>query len=117
MFLCIPLVCGAAPHTKPEPGNHPPRHCPRCNNQSVHPFKRRTWFEFFWIPLIPFKNKHLLICTICQWTALNPDSDPSNPAATGAKQSQQPHHDQNFVPQPGRGYDVGYHGQSAGAKA
>nr|XP_019015133.1 uncharacterized protein I206_01221 [Kwoniella pini CBS 10737]OCF53914.1 hypothetical protein I206_01221 [Kwoniella pini CBS 10737] len=26
----------------------------------------RTWFEFFWVPLIPFKKSRIWICTICR---------------------------------------------------
>ncbi|GAA5890467.1 hypothetical protein JCM6882_002931 [Rhodosporidiobolus microsporus] len=118
MFLCIPIICGPVPHTKPEKGDqHPPQQCPRCRNVSVVPFRRRTWFELYWIPLIPFKVKHLLICTICQWTAINPNGDPSNTdGAKSAQYEQQQQHDLNYPPPSGRGYDVGYHGQGQGAK-
>ncbi|GAA6035450.1 hypothetical protein JCM8097_000261 [Rhodosporidiobolus ruineniae] len=124
MFLCIPIICGPVPHTKQEQGGVQPGPCPRCHNNSVLPFKRRTWFELYWIPLIPFKAKHLLICTICQWTALNPNTDGSNTDTKNAAHSQHyAGHDQaadpNYAPPAGRGYDVGYHGeqgQTAGAK-
>ncbi|KAG8217372.1 hypothetical protein J3R82DRAFT_5468 [Butyriboletus roseoflavus] len=28
--------------------------------------KSRTWFEFCFVPLIPFKSKHVWMCGICQ---------------------------------------------------
>jgi hypothetical protein len=43
--------------------------CPRCHNAQVVTGKSRTWFEICWIPLIPFKSKHIYICGICQWQA------------------------------------------------
>lgn len=43
--------------------------CPRCHNAQVVTGKSRTWFELCWIPLIPFKSKHIFICGICQWQA------------------------------------------------
>lgn len=29
--------------------------------------KSTTWFELFWVPLVPISRKHLWICQICQW--------------------------------------------------
>lgn len=58
------------------------RMCPRCNNRKLHTgavlrspssstaavmsASSRTWFEFFWIPLIPFSKSHIWVCTICR---------------------------------------------------
>ncbi|GAA5863832.1 hypothetical protein JCM8547_006079 [Rhodosporidiobolus lusitaniae] len=93
--MCIPIILGPVAHTKPEEGgNHAARQCPRCHNQSVAPFQRRTWFELYWLPARD------------EWTALNPDFDPTAP--------KQDHQQQQQLQQ--QGYTVGYGGQAAGAK-
>ncbi|GAA5869941.1 hypothetical protein JCM16303_001846 [Sporobolomyces ruberrimus] len=81
--------------------------CPRCNNASVKGYKRKKWFELYWIPLVPLGSKHMWICSVCRWDHLadetiqlqkinaGPGSAPSA-GQTGAKVT------------PGRGYDVGY---------
>ncbi|BGP20847.1 hypothetical protein JCM10213_008117 [Rhodosporidiobolus nylandii] len=115
MFLCIPIICGPVPHTKQEPGD-PPAQCPRCHNRLVAAFKRRTWFELYWIPLIPFKAKHVFICTVCQWTAVNPNGDPSKNKDKSPQHQQPEQIPLDQAPPVGRGYDVGYHAQPTGAK-
>ncbi|CDR48514.1 hypothetical protein NBRC10512_003423 [Rhodotorula toruloides] len=117
MFFCIPLVCGLDTKLKPDPSSasNGPLECPRCRNHSLQPFKRRQWFSFFWIPLVPFKAKHILFCGICQYSALAPSSSNSADSKhpnTGAASSQ-------YAPPSGGGYDVGYVGgeQRQGAKA
>ncbi|WRT64342.1 uncharacterized protein IL334_001274 [Kwoniella shivajii] len=77
--LCIPLIFGFPTKFKqdaPEPG----RMCPRCNNAAVVGGNSRTWFEFFWVPLIPFKKSRVWICTTCQWEMKQGDGyDPQPP--------------------------------------
>ncbi|WVN89124.1 uncharacterized protein L203_104340 [Cryptococcus depauperatus CBS 7841] len=78
--LCIPLVCGFPEKFKqdePAPG----RMCPRCYNAAVVGGSTRTWFEFFWIPLIPFTKHHIWLCSICHWQMRKgegPDPQPPN---------------------------------------
>ncbi|GAA6050633.1 hypothetical protein RTBOTA2_006875 [Rhodotorula toruloides] len=115
MFFCIPLVCGLDTKLKPDPSSpsHGPLECPRCRNHSLQPFKRRQWFSFFWIPLVPFKAKHILFCGICQYSALAPSSSNSADSKhpnTGAASSQ-------YAPPAGGGYDVGYVGGGQGQGA
>nr|XP_031860991.1 uncharacterized protein CI109_003718 [Kwoniella shandongensis]KAA5528063.1 hypothetical protein CI109_003718 [Kwoniella shandongensis] len=58
------------------------RLCPRCNNAAVVGGSQRTWFEFFWVPLIPFSKTHVWLCTICQWQMKKGDGpDPQPPHA------------------------------------
>ena len=41
--------------------------CPRCNNDTYWRLLRsRTWFTLFFIPVIPYENKHFLLCEVCQ---------------------------------------------------
>ncbi|KAF9453287.1 hypothetical protein P691DRAFT_83376 [Macrolepiota fuliginosa MF-IS2] len=82
MFLFIPIFFGC--QTKLKPDSHQiPRICPRCHNASVLPAKKTTWFEFFFIPVVPVSRKHILFCTICQWQAAVIDHEQA-PTSTGA---------------------------------
>ncbi|WVF70278.1 hypothetical protein IAT40_005067 [Kwoniella sp. CBS 6097] len=76
--LCIPLIFGFPTKFKQE-DTGPGRMCPRCNNVGGG---SRTWFEFFWIPLIPFSKTRIWVCTICQWEMKMGDGpDPQPPGA------------------------------------
>ncbi|EGG01629.1 uncharacterized protein MELLADRAFT_110840 [Melampsora larici-populina 98AG31] len=73
------------------------RICPQCHNGSVYTCKTRTWFEFCFVPLIPFKSKQIWLCSICRWQAIkdeNPDNGPpkvpGNPTNNNTYQTQVP---------------------------
>lgn len=41
--------------------------CSNCNNEaSWHLQKLTTWFTLFFIPVIPYKTDHLLVCPVCR---------------------------------------------------
>jgi len=41
--------------------------CRRCNNYvNRELIKATSWFTLFFIPLIPYSTKYLLVCPICQ---------------------------------------------------
>ncbi|WVR06057.1 hypothetical protein IAU60_003085 [Kwoniella sp. DSM 27419] len=81
--MCIPLIFGFPTKFKQDAGG-PGRLCPRCNNYAVVGGASRTWFEFFWIPLIPFSKHHIWLCTTCQWEMRMGDApDPHLPGAGG----------------------------------
>ncbi len=43
--------------------------CPRCHNTSEWPIhQEKTYFSLFFIPLIPYKTRHLLACPVCRET-------------------------------------------------
>ena len=82
--LYVPSV-GCQTKLKPEP-NQAPQICPHCHNgkpkypfpffisliywlASVFPTKKNTWFELFFVPIIPLSRKHILLCMICGWQA------------------------------------------------
>ncbi|KAJ3789903.1 hypothetical protein GGU10DRAFT_18699 [Lentinula aff. detonsa] len=69
MFFFLPLIFGCPTKVKPDGNEQTAHFCPRCNNASVYSAKSRTWFEFFFVPLIPMKTKHIWMCGICHWTA------------------------------------------------
>ncbi|MBW0466641.1 hypothetical protein O181_006356 [Austropuccinia psidii MF-1] len=47
------------------------RICPHCHNAAVTSCKTRMWFEFCFVPLIPFKSKKVWMCRICRWQVIN----------------------------------------------
>ncbi|GAA6002045.1 uncharacterized protein JCM10292_001816 [Rhodotorula paludigena] len=114
MFLCLPIVFGVGQSLKPE-GTGEQRVCPRCHNHSCVQVKQRKRFELFWVPLIPFKAKHLWMCSVCRYAyqADAPSKDAPASAQYGEQRQQQGH-----AAGGGKGYDVGYHGQQqpVGAK-
>ncbi|KAF5391803.1 hypothetical protein D9757_001787 [Collybiopsis confluens] len=69
MFLFIPLLFGCSTKVKPDGTEQPAHVCPRCNNASVFAAKSKTWFEFFFVPLVPLSSKHIWLCGICQWAS------------------------------------------------
>ncbi|OWT36085.1 hypothetical protein J008_06423 [Cryptococcus neoformans] len=99
MAVCIPLVCGFPEKFKqdntPSQGG---RMCPRCHNPAVVGGSTRTWFEFFWIPLIPFVKHHIWLCTICRWEMRQGDGPDPQPPNAYAQRPPPP----NSYPQPGR---------------
>jgi len=43
-----------------------PATCTNCSNENwMHLFSYRTWFTLFFIPLIPYESRTLLICPVC----------------------------------------------------
>ncbi|EIW85410.1 hypothetical protein CONPUDRAFT_80011 [Coniophora puteana RWD-64-598 SS2] len=65
-IFCIPIMVGCPTKIKPEGENQGGRICPRCHNASMFAAKSRQWFEFCFVPLIPFKTRHVWMCSICQ---------------------------------------------------
>lgn len=52
--------------TKKNHGATLPITCPNCNNQTVYELvNMKEWFTLFFIPIIPYKSKHYLLCNIC----------------------------------------------------
>lgn len=42
--------------------------CPRCHNEVMLTYLVVTrWFTLFFIPLIPFGRRRMLVCPICSW--------------------------------------------------
>ncbi|KNZ49917.1 hypothetical protein VP01_469g6 [Puccinia sorghi] len=68
------------------------RICPQCHNAAVTSCKSRMWFEFCFLPIIPFKSKKVWLCSICRWQAINDGQH--GPQAISS------------VPPPGGGYTI-----------
>lgn len=59
------IIFGIKQRTK-DYGAAYPGHCGRCRNDTyLHPFKWRSWFHLFWVPLIPWTAHRELACPIC----------------------------------------------------
>jgi hypothetical protein len=40
--------------------------CPNCSNDTWLQLTRyRKWFTLFFIPVVPYSSKHLLLCEVC----------------------------------------------------
>ncbi|KAF8894458.1 hypothetical protein BD779DRAFT_1501130 [Infundibulicybe gibba] len=90
MFFCLPIFFGCQTKLKPDGEVQTPRVCPRCNNASVFATKSTTWFELFFIPVVPFSTKHIWFCNICQWRASAAPGGPEPPMVHGAGGNQSP---------------------------
>lgn len=63
------IIFGFSGRTK-DLGEAVPTECPRCHNQVFfHLMTRTRWFSLFFIPLIPYSSRHLLVCPICGYAA------------------------------------------------
>ncbi|KAF9072914.1 hypothetical protein BDP27DRAFT_1319630 [Rhodocollybia butyracea] len=109
MFFCIPLLFGCSTSIKPSgAGKEQTAHfCPRCNNASVYSAKSRTWLEFFFIPLVPVKTKHIWMCGICQWAAPLAPGNWEPPIAYQNPQGSFGHQLEDYSP-PSGGFQAGY---------
>ncbi|GAA5913215.1 uncharacterized protein JCM6883_005287 [Sporobolomyces salmoneus] len=85
--------------------------CPNCRNASVKAYKRKKWFELYWIPLVPLGSKHVFVCPVCRWQHLNDESIKLQQVGAA------PSHAGQGTVQAGRGYDVGYANQPQGGQA
>jgi len=77
MALCIPIIGGC--HEKLNITDPDPHLCPRCNNPSLNNGSARRWFEVCFVPLIPMKKKHIVICHICNWRVQKPQDGQQGP--------------------------------------
>ncbi|KAJ7273214.1 hypothetical protein C8J57DRAFT_1179002 [Mycena rebaudengoi] len=68
--MCLPIIFGCSDKVKSE-GDPTNRICPNCQHASVLSAKSTSWFELFWVPLIPFSSEHIWLCQICHWKAPN----------------------------------------------
>lgn len=69
MFLFIPIICGTKDFNSAYDNNpkHTGLYCPNCHNNSVTPIKRKEFFTFYFIPLVPVHWGKQLRCSICNW--------------------------------------------------
>ncbi|KAJ7731247.1 hypothetical protein B0H16DRAFT_1584011 [Mycena metata] len=108
--MCIPIIFGCQDRLKAE-GDSTTRVCPNCHNASVRSAKATTWFELFWVPLIPFSSKHIWLCGTCQWKAPHVQGQYEPPLGGQGPQhnpSYQPTYMNHPVASPANSYQPGY---------
>jgi uncharacterized protein YbaR (Trm112 family) len=60
------IIFGWGKGTTKDIGAALPYDCPNCKNGvMLHYITVTTWFSLFFIPLIPYQVRHLLICPVC----------------------------------------------------
>ena len=60
------IIFGWGGGTPKDQGPVAPAQCPRCGNTQVFRYVvARKWFRLYFIPLIPYETKHLLVCPVC----------------------------------------------------
>ena len=70
------IIFGWGRRTNTNFGPTVPLKCAHCNNNSYWQLHRtRTWFTLFFVPVIPYENKHYLICEICSRGVILPGAN------------------------------------------
>ncbi len=60
------IIFGWGHRTQKDYGNTYPIHCSHCNNTRYFRLVRvMVWFELFFVPVLPYKINHYLLCPIC----------------------------------------------------
>jgi len=60
------FLFGWGQRTTNDRGPTMPVNCPHCRNETwFHFFSYKTWFTLFFIPIIPYESKNLLLCPVC----------------------------------------------------
>jgi hypothetical protein len=60
------LIFGFGAGAPKDQGPALPLRCPNCSNEvDYHYVVQRSWFRLFFIPVIPYATKHLLVCPVC----------------------------------------------------
>jgi hypothetical protein len=60
------IIWGWGGGTPKHLGDVAPVVCPNCQNQVFYEHVSSTkWFRLYFIPLIPYSTKHLLLCPVC----------------------------------------------------
>ncbi len=64
----MPILFGWGKTTVKDHGECIAASCPRCHNQVIlRHLLVTTWFTLFFVPLIPYKRRRVLVCGICSW--------------------------------------------------
>jgi hypothetical protein len=62
------LIMGFGPRRPKDLGEAAPALCPNCGNHVVFRLLEiRNWFSLFFIPLVPGRARHVVVCPICQY--------------------------------------------------
>lgn len=59
---------GFGPRKPRDCGEVAPALCPNCGNHvSFRLFEMRNWFRLFFVPVVPGRARHAVICPVCQY--------------------------------------------------
>jgi hypothetical protein len=62
------LIMGYGPRRPKDHGEVAPALCPHCGNHVVFRLlELRNWFSLFFVPLVPGRARHLVVCPVCQY--------------------------------------------------
>ena len=62
------VIIGWGGGRKKDHGPTVPLVCPNCRNQVTLRYVTVTsWLRLFFIPVIPYRTRHLLVCPVCTW--------------------------------------------------
>jgi hypothetical protein len=62
------LIMGFGPRKPKDLGDVAPALCPNCGNHVVFRLlELRSWFSLFFVPLVPGRARHVVVCPICQY--------------------------------------------------
>jgi hypothetical protein len=65
----MPILFGWGKTTVKDHGECIAATCPRCHNSVVlHHIYLTVWFTLFFLPVIPYKRRRMLVCPICNWS-------------------------------------------------
>jgi hypothetical protein len=60
------IIFGFGRRSRKDRGAAVPVTCPRCNNETTYRWvSTTTWFTLFFVPVVPYSNKHYLVCPVC----------------------------------------------------
>ena len=70
------IIFGWGRQTRKHYGPTIPIKCPKCSNNAYwHLYRNRTWFTLFFVPVIPYDNKHILLCSVCSNGVILPSAN------------------------------------------
>ena len=60
------IIFGWGKKIRRQAGQSGPYRCKHCHNLSWWPlYVVITWFTFFFVPVIPYRKEHVMICGVC----------------------------------------------------
>ena len=62
----MPILFGWGRTTRHDHGRAFPMDCPKCHNRTFYRYLNiKVWFTLFFLPVIPYKSRHLFVCEVC----------------------------------------------------
>jgi hypothetical protein len=62
------LIMGYGPRRPKDHGEVAPALCPNCGNHvAFRLLELRNWFSLFFVPIVPGRSRHLVVCPVCQY--------------------------------------------------